>query len=109
VVLRRSHEDLIVGTAERPLGPVHELACVAEAAAAAVRQVAEAGEGAEAVSIQRIERSDVFGEPVVLVSVSAQRQQVSRELLGFCPVEGDAPRAAALAVLNATNRFLGLG
>jgi hypothetical protein len=46
---------------------------------------------------------------VVLVSVSAQRQQVSRELLGFCPVEGDAPRAAALAVLNATNRFLGLG
>jgi hypothetical protein len=24
-------------------------------------------------------------------------------------VEGDAPRAAALAVLNATNRFLDLG
>jgi hypothetical protein len=108
VVLRRSHEDLIVGTAERPLGPVHELACVAEAAAAAVRQISHTGQE-EAVSVQRVERSDVFGEPVVLVAVSAQRQKVSRELYGFCAVEGDAPRAAALAVLNATNRFLDLG
>jgi hypothetical protein len=108
VVLRRSGEDLIVGTAERPLGAAHELACVAEAAAAAVRQAAETEEE-KVVSVQRIERSEVFGEPVVLVAVSAQRQQVSRELLGFCLVEDDAPRAAALAVLNATNRFLSLG
>jgi len=37
VVLRRSRDDLVIGTAERPFGEAHEQACVAEAAAAAVR------------------------------------------------------------------------
>jgi hypothetical protein len=108
VVLRRAREELIVGTAERPMGAAQELACVAEAAAAAVRQFTGA-EQEQTVSVQRVERSDVFGEPVVLVAVSAQDHQAWRDLYGFCPVEGDAARAAALAVLNATNRFLGLG
>jgi hypothetical protein len=38
-----------------------------------------------------------------------RQQAVSRTLFGFCVVTGDEPRAAALAVLNATNRFFGIG
>ena len=107
MVLRSSRDELIVGTAERPLGAAHELACVAEAAAAAVQQVAEAEE--QVVSVQRVERSEAFGKPVVMVAICARRDQQFRELTGFCQVDGEAPRAAALAVLNATNRFLGVG
>jgi len=44
-----------------------------------------------------------------MVAICARRDQQFRELTGFCQVDGEAPRAAALAVLNATNRFLGVG
>ena len=108
VVLRRSHDDLIIGTAERPFGEAHELACVAEAAAAAVRQAAEA-DAEQVVSVRAVERLEAFGQPIVMVAVSAQRQQQTRDLTGFCQADGDAPRATALAILNATNRFLDLG
>lgn len=108
VVLRRPPYDFIVGTAERSLDTANELACVAEAAAAAVRQAAEA-EAETAVSVEQVARSETLGRSVVLVAVTARRHQESRELNGFCQVDGDPPRAAALAVLNATNRFLGLG
>jgi hypothetical protein len=46
---------------------------------------------------------------VIIVSLAATRASKSRTLLGVCDAGEDLARAAALAVLNATNRFLGVG
>ena len=50
-----------------------------------------------------------LGEPAVVVRVRAMRDGETRELLGFSAAADDPMRAAALAVLSATNRFLEIG
>jgi hypothetical protein len=49
------------------------------------------------------------GEPAVVVRVKAEHGHETRDLIGFCLAGDDPMRGAALAVLNATNRFLDLG
>jgi hypothetical protein len=44
----------------------------------------------------------------VIVSLAATRGTESRSLLGICDGTADLTRATALAVLNGTNRFVGL-
>jgi len=44
---------------------------------------------------------------VVIVSLSARQETRASRLVGAYLTETDAPRGAALAVLNATNRILG--
>jgi hypothetical protein len=48
-----------------------------------------------------------FDATVVIVSLSARQEARASRLVGACLTETDAPRGAALAVLNATNRILG--
>ncbi len=105
VILDRPGHDLYIGTAERTLAEVDDLRCAAEAAAAALRQ-AVAPEDPEALHIQGVERFDVSGSEGVLVAVDARRNNETRRLTGVCDIDGDPARAAALAVLQATNRFL---
>jgi hypothetical protein len=44
---------------------------------------------------------------VVIVSLGVQGEAVPPRVVGSCLTEDDTARAAALAVLNATNRLLG--
>jgi hypothetical protein len=49
-----------------------------------------------------------FGAEIVLVSVRATARNDTWQLYGVSRVRGDLAAAAALAVLNATNRVLDL-
>jgi hypothetical protein len=53
--------------------------------------------------------TEAFGKRTVFVQVTAVYLGQRRELLGFSVINPDPVRAAALAVLNALNRFLGIG
>ena len=56
-------------------------------------------------TLESIRKTHVGGRDVVLVIVSEATQSL-RELTGAVIVHGDDSRAAALAVLDATNRWL---
>ncbi len=50
----------------------------------------------------------VFDEAAVIVAVTVRYEHKVRHMVGFCVIEDESPiEAAPLAVLNATNRFLG--
>lgn len=108
VILERPGHDLYIGTAEQTSAQRNELWCSAQAAAVALGQ-AVAAKGPEAVQVRGVERVDVFGKTAVLVKVDARRADQARPLIGVVETDGDPIRAAAVAVLNATNRFLEVG
>lgn len=96
------------GTAEDEGSASGGLRCAARATLEALRRVVGASE--RELSFRDLKTVKVFDEPAVVVAVQAQRRDERRRLVGFCLVEdGAQPRAAALAVLNATNRFFGTG
>ena len=61
------------------------------------------------VTLEDIGLITALGEAVVVVRVLAEKEDESRRLLGFSVAGDDPMRAAALAVLNATNRFFEIG
>jgi hypothetical protein len=95
------------GRAEGGAAPLEMLRTVARAAADAV----SAGHGVTgtAVRVRGIQQVEAFGQVVIIVSLAATRAGKGQMLLGVCDGGEDLARAAALAVLNATNRFLGVG
>ena len=96
----------ITGTAQGGSGQADELRAVARASADALSEAYEA-EGVK-VRIRGVQPVEAFGQTVVIVSLAATRGTEARSLLGVCDATGDLARATALAVLNGTNRFLGL-
>ena len=96
-----------VGTVEGGCAPEATLMSAAQATAQALLQAV--GTGEDLLDIAGVELSQPIGRPTVFASVSAYYFRQRRELVGCCLVDGDPARAAALAVLNATNRFLGIG
>lgn len=82
------------------------LRAAAEATLHALRQARpEAGRIQQVVGIETIE---ALGSTLVGASLAAYFGGEPRLLLGFCRVRGyEAPTAAARAVLDAANRFLG--
>ena len=79
----------------------------AQAAANAI-QTAVCGKG-DQLDVTGATITEAFGKRTVFVQVSALYIGQRRELMGFCLIDPDPSRAAALAVLNAVNRFLGIG
>ena len=74
---------------------------------------AAAAERASSIPGARVEVQDLavvweFGTQIVLVSVRATARNDTWQLYGVSQVRGDLAAAAALAVLNATNRVLDL-
>ncbi|MBI4419344.1 MAG: hypothetical protein HY560_00830 [Gemmatimonadetes bacterium] len=98
---------LCTGTADGGDAPLDGLRAAARAAADAVTEAI----GIEGVSVRvrGVQQVDAFGQTVVIVSVAASRDGKHQTLLGVCDTADEPVRAAALAVLNATNRFLGRG
>jgi hypothetical protein len=57
-------------------------------------------------TVTSVEQVTVGGKPIVAVNVCHLAERQEKVLVGACPVNGDVPRAAALATLDAVNRFL---
>jgi len=94
------------GTAQGGSGQADALRAVARATADALSEAYDE-EGVK-VRVRGVQQVEAFGQMVVIVSLAATRGAETRSLLGVCDGTDDAARATALAVLNGTNRFLGL-
>jgi len=96
-----------LGTAEGGCAEAERLRLAAQAAADAVKH-AVCGTG-DQLTVTGATITEAFGKRTVFVHVDALYIGQRRELMGFCLIDPDPTRAAALAVLNALNRFLGIG
>jgi hypothetical protein len=78
--------------------------CAAQATSDAITRVL-AGTGTR-MAIKDASVMQALGKRTVFVEVTVDSPAASRALFGFCLIDDDPARAAALAVLNATNRFV---
>lgn len=79
------------------------LRLVAEATLDAVHSFFEEG---SLFAVSSVEEITVGGKPVVVVNAVHLAGREQKQLVGACAVTGDAHHAAALATLDAVNRFL---
>lgn len=79
------------------------LRLIAEATLEAVQRYYDDG---GLFTVTAIEQMTVGGKPIIVVCVAHVYERHERVLVGACPTDGDVPRAAALATLDAVNRFL---
>ena len=106
VILGMQPDLLFSGTADCSEAPGGELRCAALATVDAIHRTASESErileliGASAVK--------AFDATVVIVSLWARLGGGKRRLVGSYIAESDKAKGAALAVLNATNRLLGV-
>jgi len=108
VQLEQAGTGRFVGTAvvHGTCGEAGALRAAAKAAAAAVMQAV--GQD-HILEVYGVEPFQAFGRAAVLVHLGARLGQRTQELVGLCVSGEDSARAAALAVLDAANRVLGLG
>jgi len=104
VELERPEAGGYVGTAVAP--EAEGLRATARAAADALMQAVADD---HVLEVQDIKLLNVLGRLAVVVHLGARRQEDWRSLMGFCVAGQDPTRAAALAVLHATNRVLNVG
>ncbi len=79
----------------------------ADATVDALRQTLKLGP--EALRLRDVVAFQIADQPAVAVELRSLVDGQQRRLHGLCRAEADRARAAALAVLGATNRFLGEG
>ena len=105
VELERTGAGTYVGTSGATTG-LDAFRAGAQAAALAVEQVADSDDAH--VEVCDLEVVKLFGDTLVIVSVLARLKDETRSVYGVCQVRDDGASAAALAVLNATNRIFDL-
>jgi hypothetical protein len=91
------------GESEGLCSQAGELRCAAEACVKALCQAVQGGMTFELLGVKAVR---AFDATVVIVSLSTTAEGDQR-VVGSVLTEDDPGRAAALAVLNATNRILG--
>ena len=96
--------EQFVGKSSGVCSEAGELRCAAEACVNALAQAARADTSLELVGVKAVR---AFDATVVIASVAIGVTGDTRRVVGSYLTEGDLPRGAALAVLNATNRILG--
>lgn len=106
VQVERPGHGVTTGTAQGGSGQTDSLRAVARATADALTEAFNA-EGTR-IRVRGVQVQEAFAQTVVIVSVAATQGTRSQSLLGICDGAVDPARATALAVLNGTNRFLGL-
>jgi hypothetical protein len=102
VVLSWPDTAPFVGDAAGLASQAGELRCAALACLAAIGR-ALPGAGLELVGVKAVR---AFDATVVIASLATQGRLDGPRVVGSCLVHEDAPRGAAFAVLNATNRVL---
>ena len=92
-------------SARGPCAPQDRIRAVARATSDALSEAFDAqGARVRVVNAQLVES---LTKTAVLVTLAVSRGPDHQTLLGICDATDDVARAAALAVLNATNRYLG--
>lgn len=104
VVLTWQGEERYVGEAEGLTSPAGELRCSAQAC---VTALTEAVEGKIKFDLLGVKAVRAFDATVVIVSLATHGAEIRQRIVGSVLTEEDVSRAAALAVLNATNRLMG--
>lgn len=104
VLLGREPWERYTGTDEAVGGPDGELRCAAQAA---LRALNDSTGGAAGFTLLGVKAIRAFDATVVVVAVSVRTAEASHRLVGSYLAEEEFQRGAVLAVLNATNRFLG--
>lgn len=92
------------GEAQGLASQAGELRCAAQACITALTQAVQGELSFEVLGVKAIR---AFDATVVIVSLATRGEGVPKRVVGSVLTEDDASRAAALAVLNATNRLLG--
>ncbi len=89
-------------------GTASELGMLHSAASATAAELGEAIDaGPEAFQILDIEKVTVFGKAAVAVGIAVRSKKSKINLVGFVLMNPEKPvEAAALAVLNGTNRYV---
>jgi hypothetical protein len=95
--------EAFTGESEGLASQAGELRCAAQAC---VNALAQAVQGAMTFELLGVKAVRAFDATVVIVSLSTSAEGDQR-VVGSVLTEDDPARAAALAVLNATNRILG--
>ena len=96
--------EAFVGESEGLASQAGELRCAAQACVSALGQAVQGGMAFELLGVKAVR---AFDATVVIVSLSTNGEGTDQRVVGSVLTEEDAARAAALAVLNATNRLLG--
>ena len=98
--------EAFMGESEGLASQAGELRCAAQACVEALCQaVAQTGLGFELLGVKAVR---AFDATVVIVSLATTGVEgTDQRVVGSVLTESDPARAAALAVLNATNRILG--
>lgn len=106
VEIERRAGQTAVASAEGPHTGAGKLRAAAQATLEAIKRSVNASPKAfELVDIRPVK---VFDEAAVIVAVAVRYDGNVRHMVGFCVIDDENPlEAAPLAVLNATNRFLG--
>lgn len=104
VVLSYSDGRQFVGESEGVTSQAGELRCAAVAAVQALDRVTQPQLTFDLLGVKAVR---AFDATVLIVSLSAREEAQAKRLVGSYLTDADAPRGAALAVLNATNRLLG--
>ncbi len=104
VTLRREPWETYAGTEEAVGSLDGELRCAVQAA---LRALDDAVDGAARFTLLGVKAIRAFDATVLVVAVSARTSEAAHRLVGSYLADDDLHRGAVLAVLNATNRFLG--
>jgi hypothetical protein len=104
VVLALSDGRQFNGEADGLTSSAGEMRCGAQACVAALTQAVDGGGEFVLLGAKEVRAFDAH---VVIVSLEAKQAEETKHLVGSVLTETDLARAAALAVLNATNRLLG--
>ena len=83
--------------------PTSILRTVSEAVIKAIQQLLD---DAGLLAVNAIEQVTVGGDPIVVAAVIHVADRQEKQLIGACAVNGDPVLAAALATLDAVNRYL---
>jgi hypothetical protein len=106
VKLERPNGESFIGKADANDTATNDLRAAAEATLEALRGAI--GEDAK-IELRGVLPFSAFGENMIVVGIKVTHQGRTQRLFGLSPVIEDRGRAAALATLNAANRYLGLG
>ncbi len=106
VQLERAGGEIFAGNAAGKTSATADLKTAAEATLEALRHMV--GDAAEVKLLGALPVS-AFGANLIMVGIKVTHQGTEHRLFGLSPVVGERNRAAALATLDAVNRFLGLG
>ncbi len=105
VQIRNNEMVAFTASAQGGSGDTDQLRAVARATADALSEAFDTS--GVRVRVRGVQLVEGLAQTAVMASLAATKGSDTQSLLGICDLGDDPARATALAVLNATNRYLG--